>query len=107
MLAHPTNPTQSMNIIKMLNFLALVLASSFAMAENGVTDKEILIGQFAALSGPAAQLGQRMQLGMQAYFLAVNAQGGVNGRTIKLKTTRYLRWPVRSAPPPDWQHCRF
>ena len=86
MLAHPTNPTQSMNTIKILNFLALVLASSFAMAENGVTDKEILIGQFAALSGPAAQLGQRMQLGMQAYFLAVNAQGGVNGRTIKLKT---------------------
>lgn len=86
MLAHPTNPTQSMNIIKKLNFLALVLASSFAMAENGVTDKEILIGQFAAISGPAAQLGQRMQLGMQAYIQAVNAQGGVNGRTIKLKT---------------------
>jgi len=75
-----------MNIIKKLNFLALVLASSFAMAENGVTDKEILIGQFAAISGPAAQLGQRMQLGMQAYIQAVNAQGGVNGRTIKLKT---------------------
>lgn len=75
-----------MNIIKKLASLALVLASSFALAENGVTDKEIVIGQFAATSGPAAQLGQRMQLGMQAYFNAVNAQGGVNGRTIKLLT---------------------
>jgi ABC-type branched-subunit amino acid transport system substrate-binding protein len=56
------------------------------MAENGVTDREIVIGQFAAISGPAAQLGKRMQVGMQAYFNAVNAQGGVNGRAIKLLT---------------------
>lgn len=75
-----------MNIIKTLASLALVLTSSLSMAENGVTDKEILIGQFAVISGPAAQLGQRMQLGMQTYFNAVNAQGGVNGRTIKLMT---------------------
>jgi branched-chain amino acid transport system substrate-binding protein len=75
-----------MNITKSLASLALVLASTLSLAENGVTDKEILIGQFAAISGPAALLGQRMQLGMQAYFTAVNAQGGVNGRSIKLVT---------------------
>jgi branched-chain amino acid transport system substrate-binding protein len=75
-----------MNMSRKLASLALVLVSTFASAENGVTDKEILIGQFAAISGPAAQLGQRMQLGMQAYFTAVNAQGGVHGRAIKLVT---------------------
>lgn len=75
-----------MNIIKKLATLALVLTSSLSQAENGVTDKEIVIGQFAAISGPAAQLGLRMQLGMQTYFNSVNAQGGVNGRTIKLLT---------------------
>lgn len=75
-----------MNIFNRLASLVLVLASSLAQAETGVTDKEILIGQFAAISGPAGQLGQRMQLGMQAYFTAVNTQGGVNGRTIKLLT---------------------
>jgi branched-chain amino acid transport system substrate-binding protein len=75
-----------MKIIKKLVSLTLVLASTLSLAENGVTDKEIVIGQFAAISGPAALLGQRMQLGMQAYFNAVNAQGGVNGRTIKLLT---------------------
>jgi len=75
-----------MKIIKKLVSLTLVLASTLSLAENGVTDKEIVIGQFAAISGPAALLGQRMQLGMQAYFNAINAQGGVNGRTIKLLT---------------------
>ena len=75
-----------MNIIKSLVSLALLLAATLSQAENGVTDKEILIGQFAAMSGPAALLGKRMQIGMQAYFTAVNAQGGVNGRSLKLVT---------------------
>jgi ABC-type branched-subunit amino acid transport system substrate-binding protein len=75
-----------MKIFKILASLALIVGPASAMAENGVTEKEILIGQFAAISGPAAQLGQRMQVGMQAYFTAINAQGGVNGRSIKLLT---------------------
>jgi branched-chain amino acid transport system substrate-binding protein len=75
-----------MKIFKICASLALIGASTLVVAENGVTDKEIVIGQFAAISGPAAQLGQRMQVGMQAYFNAVNAQGGVNGRAIKLLT---------------------
>ena len=53
-------------------------------AEVGVTDTEIRIGQFAALTGPAAELGKRMQLGILAHFTAVNAVGGINGRTLKL-----------------------
>jgi branched-chain amino acid transport system substrate-binding protein len=53
-------------------------------ADNGVGPKEIVIGQFAALTGPAAQLGKRMQVGIMAHFNAVNAAGGVHGRTLKL-----------------------
>lgn len=75
-----------MKRIKKLAALAMVCIASLASAENGVTDKEIVIGQFAVISGPAAQLGLRMQLGMQTYFKAINAQGGVNGRTIRLVT---------------------
>ena len=75
-----------MNRITKLAALAMVCIASLASAENGVTDKEIVIGQFAVISGPAAQLGLRMQLGMQTYFKAINAQGGVNGRTIRLVT---------------------
>jgi len=75
-----------MTISKKLAALALMCVTTLAVAQNGVTEKEILIGQFAATTGPAAQLGQRMQIGMQAYFSSVNAQGGVNGRSIKLIT---------------------
>lgn len=75
-----------MNLSQKMAALILVFASFSAQAENGVTDREVLIGQFAAVSGPSAQLGLRMQLGMQAYISAVNAQGGVNGRAIKLVT---------------------
>jgi ABC-type branched-subunit amino acid transport system substrate-binding protein len=89
-----------MHICHKLATLALVLFSNLASADNGVTDREILIGQFAAISGPAAQLGQRMQLGMQAYFTAVNAQGGVHGRTIRLITRDDATNRKRPPPPP-------
>ncbi|MDP1740647.1 ABC transporter substrate-binding protein [Polaromonas sp.] len=65
-------------------FAALFMATAPAAAETGVTDREILVGQFAAQTGPAAELGKRMQLGMLAHFNAVNAAGGINGRSIKL-----------------------
>jgi len=52
----------------------------------GVTPKTILLGQSAAFTGPAAQLGIQMNAGTKAYFDHVNAQGGVFGRKIELKT---------------------
>lgn len=76
---------------------AALVASFWATAQEGVSDKQVLVGQFAAISGPAAQLGLRMQVGIQAYFSAVNAQGGVNGRLIKLVTRDDGYEPVKSA----------
>jgi len=64
----------------------LLLAGAGSRAETGVSEKEIVVGQFAAMTGPAAQLGQRLNVGIQAYFKAVNDQGGVNGRTLRLRT---------------------
>jgi branched-chain amino acid transport system substrate-binding protein len=70
-----------------LFLIAMFAVAAFAArAETGVTDHEILVGQFAAFSGPAGQLGQRMNAGIQAQFKAVNAAGGVNGRQLKLVT---------------------
>jgi branched-chain amino acid transport system substrate-binding protein len=63
--------------------LAFSVFSAHA-AETGVTDAEIKVGQFAAQTGPAAELGKRMQLGILAHFNSVNATGGINGRTLKL-----------------------
>ncbi len=76
----------NMNTFQKMTALVLTLVSSLATAENGVSETEIVIGQFAATTGPAAQLGLRMQMGMQSYFKGINAQGGVNGRGIKLVT---------------------
>lgn len=55
-----------------------------AAADSGVSAKEILLGQFAALSGPAAELGKRMQVGIEVCFRAINAAGGVHGRALRL-----------------------
>lgn len=64
--------------------VAVSLATQARAQSVGVTDREILLGQFAALTGPAAQLGLRLQAGMQAYFKHINAQGGIAGRQIRL-----------------------
>ena len=76
-----------MKIIARVAALFLLLYVTQVPAQSpGVTDREITVGQFAAMSGPAAELGQRLQVGIQSYFSAINAQGGVGGRTIKLIT---------------------
>lgn len=76
-----------MNLTPLLRAGALLLAFcslTARAAEVGVTDTEIRVGQFAAQTGPAAELGKRMQVGMLAQFNAVNAAGGISGRMITL-----------------------
>ena len=65
-------------------FLLVAFHLTVHSADIGVTDSEIRIGQFAAQTGPAAELGKRMQLGIQAHFKAVNSVGGINGRKLLL-----------------------
>ena len=52
----------------------------------GVTAERILFGQSAAFSGPAAELGRGMRLGIQAAFKEANDAGGVHGRRLELVT---------------------
>ena len=60
---------------------AALALPSFAQAE-----RRIVIGQSAAFSGPAAQLGIQMNEGAKIYFDALNVAGGVNGHTVELRT---------------------
>lgn len=53
-------------------------------ATPGVTNDTILLGQSAALSGPAARLGESMREGALTYFREINGGGGVHGRKIEL-----------------------
>jgi ABC-type branched-subunit amino acid transport system substrate-binding protein len=55
-----------------------------AHAENGVSSDKIVLGQAAALDGPAAALGQGMREGLLAAFDEINKAGGVKGRMIDL-----------------------
>ena len=64
--------------------LVLLFSLTQTVMAQGVTADTILIGQSAALSGPAEQLGKEMKAGAEAYFDVVNKSGGINGRKIKL-----------------------
>ena len=52
--------------------------------ETGVYPDRVVFGQSAALSGPAAELGVGMRLGILAAFEEANRAGGVNGRRLEL-----------------------
>ena len=76
-----------MNIRHLALGIALTLAGfavSSSAAETGVDADTVILGQSAALSGPAQELGSEMRLGAQIYFNLVNQAGGVFGRQIKL-----------------------
>jgi len=73
-------------------------AAASASAEDGVTANRILLGQSAAFTGPAAQLGIQMRNGIQAYFDYVNANGGVHGRKLELLSLDDGYEPARCAP---------
>ena len=51
--------------------------------DPGVSDTEIKIGQTMPYSGPYSVYGQAGQAQV-AYFAKINAEGGINGRTIRL-----------------------
>ncbi len=55
-----------------------------APALRAQSDTRIVLGQSAPFTGPAAQLGIQFNLGAKLYFNQLNAQGGVNRRTVEL-----------------------
>jgi ABC-type branched-subunit amino acid transport system substrate-binding protein len=69
-------------------FAAICACAAFSAArgQDGITPTSILVGQSAAFTGPAAQLGIQMRDGAKLWFDYVNAQGGINGRRIELKS---------------------
>ena len=62
---------------------ALLTGASLTRAQS---DTRIVLGQSAALTGPASQLGLQFQAGAKLAFDQVNAQGGIGRRTIELRS---------------------
>lgn len=73
------------------------LAPLAALAEDGVTADKIVFGQVAAFEGPASALGTGMREGLMAAFHEANANGGVHGRMLELRTKDDGYEPDRSA----------
>jgi ABC-type branched-subunit amino acid transport system substrate-binding protein len=48
--------------------------------------RTIVLGQSAAFSGPAAELGLQFKSGADLMFARLNAKGGVNGRQVELRS---------------------
>jgi branched-chain amino acid transport system substrate-binding protein len=60
------------------------LGDGRAIAEPGVSDDKILLGQSAAFQGPASALGLGVREGLLAAFDEVNKAGGIHGRRLEL-----------------------
>ena len=63
---------------------ASLLAAPALLKAQG--NNKIVLGQSAAFSGPAAELGIQFQQGAKLWFEQVNAQGGVGGKTIEIRS---------------------
>lgn len=66
--------------------LALLTAGACttAIAQQGVTDTEIVLGDILPLTGPPALLGVAHNLGVKAAVAEANAAGGIHGRKLRL-----------------------
>ena len=73
-------------MLRWIAVAALAALAPAAVTAQGVTPTTIVVGQTAATTGPASELGTEMRAGALAYFNFVNARGGVNGRRIELRT---------------------
>lgn len=66
------------------SLLATVLfAGGPALAQQGITDTEIVIGDVEPLTGPPALLGVAASIGHKIAIAEANNAGGINGRKIK------------------------
>jgi branched-chain amino acid transport system substrate-binding protein len=70
-------------ILKQLAGAAAAALGAPALAQGL---RPIVLGQSAAFTGPAAQLGEQFKKGALLYFDRINAKGGVYGRQIELRS---------------------
>ncbi|WP_298214441.1 ABC transporter substrate-binding protein [Acidovorax sp.] len=65
--------------------LGAVALGGFQMA-RAQSDGRIVLGQSAAFTGPAAQLGLQFNQGAKLFFDQLNSLGGVGKRTVEIRT---------------------
>lgn len=79
--------------------LSVVMASPRAEAQTATPKAPPLVfGSSTVLSGPAADLGKNMSLGIELAFSEANARGGIGGRPLVLRALDDGYEPERCAP---------
>ena len=73
-----------MNLLRAALFFLATLSSVPVLAQKGTATGPILIGQSAGLTGGKASYSADVKTGIESYFNAVNKNGGVLGRPLKL-----------------------
>ncbi|MEB3202100.1 MAG: ABC transporter substrate-binding protein [Synechococcus sp.] len=74
--------------------IGLVLA--LALPSKAEVQRQLLLGQSAAFSGPSGMIGRNYRAGAEAYFSEVNRLGGVHGRTVRLLSRDDRYEPARA-----------
>ncbi len=87
METHPDNAHAGTGTLSRRRF-AMALGSTAVLGFPAVHAQagKIVLGQSAPFAGPAAQLGIQYNAGAQLYFRQVNAEGGIGGRLVEIKT---------------------
>jgi branched-chain amino acid transport system substrate-binding protein len=73
------------------------MLASPMIAKSQNSPDEVVLGQSAPLTGPAAELGLQFRAGAMAAFNAINSNGGLAGRKIRLVTKDDGYEPARTS----------
>jgi len=79
----PRHPAQGLTR-RLFTHAGLGAAAALAAPALRAQNNRLVLGQSAAFSGPAAQLGLQFNAGAQLCFDLLNQQGGVNGQRIEI-----------------------
>lgn len=64
--------------------LGLLLSGCGGNAAKDEAKKEFVIGAIGAMSGPSAQLGKNLRVGVELAVEDINAAGGINGQKVRV-----------------------
>lgn len=81
-----------------ISSLVCLVATVSVAKEPSSAKNDLLFGMSTALSGPAADLGKNMRLGVLAGFERANRAGGIQGKTLRLIALDDGYEPSRTAP---------
>ena len=73
-------------VVRLVGAAIFLLGAGVALAEPGITDDSILIGQSADFSNLLSASVKETTAGAQLYLDSVNKKGGINGRKVILKS---------------------